>query len=289
MQSFQPAAVRRLARTDRDMKQQLSTARSPGYGRLLADIKARVQTAQIRTHLAANCEMLGLYWDIGRMILERQQAEGWGAKVIDRLSRDLQREFPGQQGYSPRNLKYMRAFAEAWPETVIVQPPGAQLTLGKPSQSRIVQAPLAQSSRTVPAIVQQPAAQIPWTHHCLLLDMLDTHGDRLWYASKAVEHGWSRNVLALQIDSRLHTRQGKALTNFQATLPPPLSDLAQQITKDPYVFDFLKPFALKDAPALIERLLPSPNLASWRLGVKSSECKLTQRRKDAKRKQSRKS
>src|SRR5665213_713857 len=184
---------------------------APNYGRLLADIKVRVQTAQIRAHLASNCELLALYWDIGRMILARQKAEGWGAKVIDRLSRDLQNEFPGQQGFSPRNLKYMRAFAEAWPET---------------------------------AIVQAPLAQLPWYHHLALLDKLDTAEDRLWYAAKAVEFGWSRNVLALQIDSALHLRQGKAVTNFKSTLPPPQSDLAQQITKDPYVFDFLN---LRDA------------------------------------------
>jgi predicted nuclease of restriction endonuclease-like (RecB) superfamily len=179
----------------------------PGeYGQLLAAIKIRVQAAQIRAGLAANRELLALYCDIGRMILDRQQSEGWGAKVIDRLSLDLQNEFPGQQGFSPRNLKYMRAFAEAWPET---------------------------------AIVQAPLAQLPWYHHLALLDKLDTASDRLWYAARAVEHGWSRNVLALQIQSRLHTRQGKAVTNFKAALPPPQSDLAQQITKDPYLFDFL--------------------------------------------------
>jgi predicted nuclease of restriction endonuclease-like (RecB) superfamily len=238
------------------MKRKPSTALSPDYGRLLAEIKARVHAAQIRAHLAANRELLVLYWDIGRMILARQKAEGWGAKVIDRLSRDLQNEFPGQQGFSPRNLKYMRAFAEAWPETVIVQqpvaqlagsgevivhPPGAQTSQAK---SVMVQVPLAQSSRTVAAIMHQPGAQLPWKHHCLLLDKLDKPAVRLWYAAKAVEQGWSRNVLALQIESGLHTRQGKAVTNFKTTLPPPQSDLAQQITKDPYVFDFLN---LRDA------------------------------------------
>jgi predicted nuclease of restriction endonuclease-like (RecB) superfamily len=218
------------------MKRKARTPLSPGYGRLLADIKARVRAGQIRASLAANREMLVLYWDIGRMILDRQKAEGWGAKVIDRLSRDLQNAFPGQQGFSPRNLKYMRAFAEAWPETVIVQQPVAQLA---GSGEIIVQAPLAQSSTTVAAIVHQAGAQLPWKHHCLLLDKLAAPAERLWYAAKAVEHGWSRDVLALQIESGLHTRQGKAVTNFKTTLPPPQSDLAQQITKDPYLFDFL--------------------------------------------------
>lgn len=150
----------------------------------------------------ANQELLALYWDIGHLILDRQRQEGWGAKVIDRLSADLQREFPGQQGFSPRNLKYVRAYAQAWPQT---------------------------------AIVQVPLAQLPWYHHLALLDKLDAASDRLWYAGKAVELGWSRNVLALQIESGLHQRQGKAITNFTTTLPPALSDLAQGITKDPYL------------------------------------------------------
>jgi predicted nuclease of restriction endonuclease-like (RecB) superfamily len=224
------------------------------YAPLLADIKARVQVARIRAGLAANRELLALYWDIGRLILDRQRQEGWGTKVIDRLSADLQNEFSGQQGFSPRNLKYMRAFAEAWPERVIVPQVGAQLGKAqkpdpaivqrvvaklpgiKESNPAIVQAPHAQ---TVASIVHQPGAQLPWKHHCLLLDKLSAPADRLWYAAKAVEHGWSRNVLALQIEAGLHTRQGKAVTNFKATLPPAMSDLAQGITKDPYLFDFL--------------------------------------------------
>lgn len=218
------------------MKPASVNALPPDYGRLLADIKQRVRSAQIRAGLAANRELLVLYWDIGRLIIDRQKALGWGAKVIDRLARDLQNEFPGQQGFSPRNLKYMRAFAEAWPDRSIAHQPGAQVAW---SPSATAQAPLGPSSMTTLAIVQQPAAQLPWTHHCLLLDRLDTPADRLWYAAKAVENGWSRNVLALQIASGLHTRQGKAVTNFQVTLPPPQSDLAQQVTKDPYVFDFL--------------------------------------------------
>ncbi len=227
------------------------------YAPLLAEIKARVQSARIKAGLAANRELLALYWDIGRLILDRQRKEGWGAKVIDRLSVDLQHEFPGQQGFSPRNLKYMRAFAEAWPETIIVQQPVAQLTkskrsepvivhqpvaqLGKrgKSEAAIVQAPLAPISASMSPIVQPPVAQLSWKHHLALLDKLSSPADRLWYAAKTVEHGWSRNVLALQIEAGLHKRQGKAVTNFKTTLPPAHSDLAQGITKDPYLFDFL--------------------------------------------------
>ncbi|HVT29111.1 MAG TPA: PDDEXK nuclease domain-containing protein [Lacipirellulaceae bacterium] len=206
-----------------------------GYASMLAEIKARVGAARTKASLAANRELLTLYWDIGRMILKRQERDGWGAKVIDRLSRDLQREFPGQQGFSPRNLKYMRAFAEAWPNAKIVQAPLAQTKQGDSTRSE----PTPQAAVLGSPIVQAPLAQLPWYHHLALLDKLEKVGDRLWYAAKAVEHGWSRNVLALQIESGLHKRQGKAVSNFKATLPPAQSDLAQGITKDPYLFDFL--------------------------------------------------
>ena len=211
--------------TKRPVKPSKSPASLPvDYGPLLADIKARVQSARIKAGLAANRELLVLYWDIGRLILDRQQQQGWGTRVIDRLALDLQRSFPGQQDFSPRNLKYMRAFAEAWPETVIVHQPGAQIE---------------KAGKHGPAIVQRSVAQLPWGHHTVLLNKLSTSEDRLWYATKAIEFGWSRNVLALQIDSGLHLRQGKAVSNFHKTLPPLQSDLAQQITKDPCVFDFL--------------------------------------------------
>jgi predicted nuclease of restriction endonuclease-like (RecB) superfamily len=202
------------------------------YAPLLADIKARVQAARIKAGLAANRELLALYWDLGRLILDRQKQEGWGAKVIDRLSADLQREFPGQQGFSRANLLFMRAFADAWSETPIVLQPVRQLP---PATGAIVQSSLAPLQVAPP----EPMASLPWGHNLLLLHKLEKPADRIWYAAKAIEHGWSRHVLALQIDSGLHTRQGKAVTNFKATLPPALSDLAQGLTKDPYLFDFL--------------------------------------------------
>lgn len=146
-----------------------------------------------------------LYWEIGQEILLRQEREGWGAKVIDRLARDLRAVFP-DMGWSPRNLKYMRALAAAWP-----------------------------ADEKVP----RPVAQIPWRHIRTLLDKLDDPDMRLWYAAKAAEHGWTRDVLVLQIESELHLRQGKGLTNFERTLPSPQSELAQGISKNPYVFGFL--------------------------------------------------
>lgn len=176
------------------------------YAGLLADLKKRISTERLHVIMAANAAMLMLYWDIGQTILTRQHREGWGAKVIDRLSADLREAFPDMRGLSSRNLKYMRAFADAWPDRTIVQ---------------------------------EALAQITWYHNLALLEKLDIPEERLWYAAKAVEYGWSRNILALQIDGRLHKRQGKAVTNFSAVLPPVESDMASQVFKDPYLFDFL--------------------------------------------------
>ena len=176
------------------------------YATLLAELKQRIGGERLRMVLSANAAMVLLYWDIGRTILDRQSKEGWGAKVIDRLSNDLREAFPDMKGLSPRNLKYMRAFAEAWPDK---------------------------------AIVQGPLAQITWYHNIALIEKLETPEDRLWYARKIVEQGWSQSVLCIQIEAGLHERQGKAITNFPATLPPADSDMAAQVFKDPYLFDFL--------------------------------------------------
>ena len=184
-----------------------SRARLPtDYAAAFAEIKERIRTERLRVVLAANAGLVLLYWDIGQAILDRQGREGWGAKVIDRLSGDLRDAFPDMQGLSPRNLKYMRAFAAAWPDR---------------------------------RIVQEVLAQITWYHCIALLDKVRDSETRLWYARKAREEGWSRNVLVMQIASRLHERTGKAITNFPATLPPEDSDLAAQVFKDPYLFDFL--------------------------------------------------
>lgn len=177
-----------------------------GYGELLENLKARIRSARVQAALAVNRELVLLYWDIGRSILERQQQEGWGAKVIERLADDLRREFPDMQGLSRRNLLYMRAFAEAYPDR---------------------------------EFVQQVAAQLPWFHNVTILTKVKDPAEREWYLRACVEHGWSRAVLTHQIESGLYHRQGKALTNFARTLPAPQSELAQQLLKDPYNFDFL--------------------------------------------------
>jgi predicted nuclease of restriction endonuclease-like (RecB) superfamily len=177
-----------------------------GYVDWLADLKTRIHTAQQRATLAVNRELVLLYWQIGRDILARQAAQGWGAKVIERLAQDLRAAFPDMKGFSPRNLKYMRAFAEAWPDA---------------------------------EFVQEVLAQLPWYHQLALLDKLPGQETRRWYAAKAIEHNWSRNVLVMQIETRLLERSGTAVTNFAASLPKPQSDLARESLKDPYRFDFL--------------------------------------------------
>src|ERR1017187_926054 len=176
------------------------------YAAALAEIKDRVRQERLRVVLAANSAMVLLYWDIGRVILDRQAREGWGARVIDRLAEDLQTAFPEMRGLSPRNLKYMRALAGAWP--------GAR-------------------------IVQRTVAQLPWRQNIPLLERLSDPKARLWYAEQTIRHGWSQPILALQIAGRAHERQVKAVNNFKDTLPPADSDLASQVFKDPYLFDFL--------------------------------------------------
>lgn len=155
---------------------------------------------------AATQQLVLTYWQVGREILQRQTSEGYGSRVINRLSADLKRAFPDATGFSPRNLRYMRAFAAAWPD------------LEK---------------------VQRSVALLPWGHQVVLIDKLTEAEPRLWYAAQAARQGWSRDILALQIETKLRERSGKAITNFDHTLPPEQSDLAQQATKDPYLFDFL--------------------------------------------------
>ena len=177
-----------------------------GYEPWVVELKQRIQSAQQRAALSVNHELVLLYWQIGRDILDRQQAQGWGAKVIDRLAKDLQSAFPDMKGFSRSNLMYMRAFHEAWPEE---------------------------------PIVQQLVGRLPWGQNVLLLTKRKTRAEREWYAAQAVEHGWSRNVMWHHISTQLQQRSGQAVTNFAERLPAPDSELAQQTLKDPYLFDFL--------------------------------------------------
>jgi predicted nuclease of restriction endonuclease-like (RecB) superfamily len=202
-----------------------------GYAELLDDLKTRIRAAQVKAVLAVNRELIQLYWDTGRIIVERQQRDGWGAGVIERLARDVRRAFPGLQGFSRTNLFRMRAFYLAYADSAakVPQPVGQ---LGVPKVPQLV-GQLAEAA--APPIL----AEIPWGHNVTLVEHLKDAAERLWYARAAVHNGWSRALLAVQIESDLHGRQGHAVNNFAATLLPPQSDLAQQVLKDPYIFDFL--------------------------------------------------
>ena len=177
-----------------------------GYGQFIKAIKEKIATQRIKTVISANVSMILLYWEIGNSILLRQNNEGWGTKVIDRMAYDLKQAFPEMHGFSPRNLKYMRKFAMEWPDVEIVQ-------------------------RTV--------AQIPWRSNITLLDKLKEPETRLWYAQKTIEHGFGKDMLVFQIETMLHKRQGNAMNNFDHALPLADSDLTAQVFKDPYIFDFL--------------------------------------------------
>lgn len=180
----------------------------PAYGEVLHTLKQKIRQAQVKAALAVNTEMVLLYWEIGQTILHNQAQEGWGTKVIDQLSQDLSSAFPDMKGFSPRNLKYMRKLAETYPDLLIVQ---------------------------------QVVAQLPWGHNVRILDKVESENVRLWYANQAITNGWSRNMMVHHIETNLYQRQhiAEKTTNYKARLPALQSDLAEQILKDPYNFDFL--------------------------------------------------
>ena len=201
------------------------------YAPFLESLKSRVRQAQTKAMLSVNRELIQLYWDIGRLIVERQEVASWGQNVLERLADDLQKSFPGVGGFSRSNVFRMRAFFLAYrPVEAVAQPVRQKKATRK----------VAQPVRLLPESTPPEAvAGIPWGHNVVLMQKVKDQAQRLWYAAKAVEHGWSRTILTVQIESGLFERQGKATTNFAATLPRPQSDLAQQSLKDPYLFDFL--------------------------------------------------
>ncbi|MGF1524665.1 MAG: YhcG family protein [Leptolyngbyaceae cyanobacterium] len=193
-------------------KSSLPAPNDQNYSALLNGLKTRIRSAQVKAAIAVNQELILLYWHIGKEILARQQEQGWGAGVISRLAQDLRQEFPDMKGFSARSLGYMKAFAAAWPDE---------------------------------SNLQRSIANLPWRHNIALLEKLKEPIQRLWYAREAVENGWSREILVAQIETGLYQREGAAINNFERTLPHPQSELAQDIIKDPYTFNFL-PLA-KDA------------------------------------------
>ncbi len=179
------------------------------YVNILSELKDKVRKAQIKAALSVNSELVSLYWDIGKTICENQKKQGWGSKVIEGLAKDLQAEFPKMRGFSARNIGYMKRFYEEYQDDIILQ---------------------------------QAVAKLPWGHNIALLEKVSKKDERFWYTQQAIENGWSRNVLVMQIESTLYQRQAlvnKKVNNFKNTLPQPESNLAEQIIKDPYNFDFL--------------------------------------------------
>jgi predicted nuclease of restriction endonuclease-like (RecB) superfamily len=204
---------------------------SSGYRELLTDIKARVRVAQIKASLSVNRELIQLYWDIGEVIVSRQRSQGWGKSVVERLAADFQKEFPRMAGFSPQNIWYMRAFYLAWTDEV----ENLQRSVGE-FDRQILQRAIGESSPSGPPAA---VAKIPWGQNIELITKLKNPLRRLWYAEQTTANGWSRNMLVHWMESDLYSRQGKAVTSFKNALPQAQSDLANEIIRDPYNFDFL--------------------------------------------------
>jgi predicted nuclease of restriction endonuclease-like (RecB) superfamily len=186
------------------------------YSQFIKSLKEKVRSAQLRAFLSVNRELIQLYWEIGKDVVNRQEKDGWGSKVIERVAKDLQNAFPGVEGFSRSNMFRMKAFYLAYEK-------------------------VAQAVRQLEKL---SIFSIPWGHNIVILQQLKTEKERLWYANMTIEEGWSREELIGSIKRHWFKRYGKAITNFKAQLPATQSRLAQEATKDPYYFDFLE---LKDA------------------------------------------
>ena len=244
------------------------------YQLVLKQLEERITGSRYRVTQVANTELLTTYWEIGRTLLEQKEKAGWGQKIIEKLANDLKAKFPNMRGLSKRNLVYMQTFASAWPLFPFTQPVAAQLpTIDQTDGSSITQPAVAQlqsnnqtggSSIPQPAvaelqtsITQFPTAQlqpsenqtikdqqpllltIPWTHHMLILDKAKTLDERIFYIKGAIQNGWNINMLKVNIETCLHKRQGKAITNFDEKLSENQAELAKLTLKNPYIFDFL--------------------------------------------------
>lgn len=193
-------------------KKSISSSAIPKtYRPFLEEIKKRIRTTQLKTALSVNRDLIMLYWSIGKDLVERQKKEGWGSKILEKFAHDIQSEFPGIEGFARSNIFYMKSFYLAYEK---VQQPAGQFD-------------------------NLPIFSIPWWHNVILVTKLKDTKLRLWYAQQAIENGWSRNMLQIWINSKLHERQAKSINNFKTTLPTPQSDLAQDSLKNTYIFDFL--------------------------------------------------
>ena len=209
----------------------------PEYAATLSALKERIHAGRMRAALAVNREVIDLYWSIGKTITERQQDEGWGKSVVERLAADLRDAFPDMKGFSPANIWRMRAFHLAWPSLKINDSILAHSVRELPEHSEALATPSQAEQST--AELAQVVRELPWGHNVDLVQKVKDPEKRLWYAQMARKHGWARSILTMQIETDLQGRQGKAVSNFKATLPAMDSDLAAQTMKDPYNFDFL--------------------------------------------------
>jgi len=224
------------------------------YGELLADIKMRIRQAQNRAVMSVNAEMLHLYWDIGKMVVAKQEAEGWGSAVIPRLADDLRNDLPELKGFSERNIGRMIAFFREYPgmDEILPRPVAKFNRMSKQGLTNLPQAVAKTGQTDIMASLRPLVSRIPWGHNILLIEKIKGLSDRLWYVRQTLENGWSRATLLSAIKSAAHKRQGAAVTNFDARLPEPHAQLAQNTLKDPYIFDFLtldKPFRERELEA----------------------------------------
>lgn len=195
------------------------------YYSILTSLKEKIRNARVKAAVLVNTQLLSTYWEIGNAINEQEQQAGWGKKIVDQLAADLKAEFPDMKGLSPRNLRYMREFAIAYPHFLILQDAVAKLEATENEDA---------------AILQRSVAKLPWGHNCTLLDKVKLPAQKLFYASKAIQNGWTRDMLVNQIENGLHKQIGALSNNFGITLPAHDSELALQLFKDPYNFDFLQ-------------------------------------------------
>lgn len=212
-----------------------------GYEKWCKELETLIKKSKLKAVIGVNTEMLSLYWSIGHDILEKQKNLGWGAQVIDRLSTDLSRRFPDDRGYSVRNLKNMRSFAKAYPHYPIMQ-----VTLAQLRKLPVAQSTFAHLQTEQTEFVQVPLAQISWYHHISLITKVKDDATRAFYILETAANGWSRDVMMMQVTNNYIEAKGKAITNFDYTLPPPQSDLAKYAFKDPYKFSFIGTVALQN-------------------------------------------
>jgi predicted nuclease of restriction endonuclease-like (RecB) superfamily len=195
------------------------------YYDILTSLKEKIRNARIKAAIFVNLQLLSTYWEIGNAISEQEYQAGWGKKIVERLAADLKTEFPDMKGLSPRNLRYMREFAIEYPQFLILQDSVAKLKISENEEA---------------VILQRFVAKLPWGHNCTLLDKVKLSAEKLFYATKAVQNGWTRDMLINQIENGLHKQVGSLSNNFALTLPSYDSELALQLFKDPYNFDFLQ-------------------------------------------------